>query len=399
MPSARLSAIGLALGLTAGVTSSAAWNGEPRAALSLVSSTPSTSTIPIRVKPAKIPAVTICRRQSTTRTPAGAATPAPAATTRPSRMTTVPPSIGAVPSPINEPGVGDRHGLRGGGSADRERRDGAKPEGPDHFTSPSPGWPSSKFGNRASLRILGIVEQRTVDPHHLGPRIDAERIAVPQHHIGHLPWLEAAGPVGDPQRLGGVDRHPFPRGLLADGEAGTDAGGARLGDFLVEPLDAVLVVRMDHRARALLFQDGEILLDRVIGFHLEAVPIGPDRGAGAAGLEQVGDLVGLHRMVERRDVVAELPSPYRGRWPSRRRDSSGSERGSRRRARAQRVHRDVAGGRIAALLLIFLPAALILHRARPGGAIDRDVAHSRRRLALLGAIDALGILAARHLEA
>lgn len=61
----------------------------------------------------------------------------------------------------HEPGVGDRHGLGRGGSGEEshrgKRRGGGEKELPGHhFTSPSPGWPSSKsetgrrFGSLAS---------------------------------------------------------------------------------------------------------------------------------------------------------------------------------------------------------------------------------------------------------
>jgi len=99
-PAARLTAIALASGLIAGATSIAALNGEVAAWVSLVASTASTSTRPIREKPAMTPVVTHLPRASTTCAPAGTGTFAPAATTRPSRMTTVPPSIGSEPSPM-----------------------------------------------------------------------------------------------------------------------------------------------------------------------------------------------------------------------------------------------------------------------------------------------------------
>ena len=99
-PSARLMPIDRLRGLTAGTTSSAALKGDVRARLSSVSCTPSTSTIPKRLNPAKMPGDTQRPSASMVRTPAGTATPVPAATTRPPRMTTVPPSTGPDPSPM-----------------------------------------------------------------------------------------------------------------------------------------------------------------------------------------------------------------------------------------------------------------------------------------------------------
>ena len=86
-------------GLIAGATSIAALNGELAAETSLVGLTWSTSTRPMREKPATMPGVTQRPCASTMVAPAGTATPRPAATTRPFVMTTVPPSIGGVPSP------------------------------------------------------------------------------------------------------------------------------------------------------------------------------------------------------------------------------------------------------------------------------------------------------------
>src|SRR3546814_8110520 len=77
----------------------AALNGEPLACVSLVGSTASTSTRPTREKPATSPGATHLPVASTIVASAGTATPAPAAAMRPSRMTTVPPSTGAEPSP------------------------------------------------------------------------------------------------------------------------------------------------------------------------------------------------------------------------------------------------------------------------------------------------------------
>ena len=150
MPSARLSGIEEVAGLTAGATSIAAWNGLPRAAVSLVSSIPSDSTMPIRVKPATMPGVTHLPPASTLGMPAGTATDLPAAITRPSRTTTVPPSIGAEPSPMTSLALviaTDCARSRG-----REERDAEEQE-PLHFTSPEPGWPSSKSDTGLSFGL------------------------------------------------------------------------------------------------------------------------------------------------------------------------------------------------------------------------------------------------------
>ena len=143
-PAARLIAIVEACGLIAGTTSSAALNGEVFAVASLVGSTASTSTMPIREKPATTPGVTQRPLASIRSALAGTATLAPAATTRPSRTSTVPPSIGGEPSPITtRPPVIATVWAAAGAAASAAmpaRRSGE----PSQCTSPSPGWPSSK---------------------------------------------------------------------------------------------------------------------------------------------------------------------------------------------------------------------------------------------------------------
>ena len=94
-------------------------------------------------------------------------------------------------------------------------------------------------------------------------------------------------------------------------DAGAAAVGERLGRFLVQALDAVGVVGMDDRAGAGIVDQRDVLLDRVIGFHLEAVPVGPHHRANAVVAQQVGDLVGFDRVVERRDLDSRTPSTYR----------------------------------------------------------------------------------------
>src|SRR3712207_8929343 len=46
---------------------------------------------------------------------------------------------------------------------------------------------------RLVARIVAVVDERAVDVHLLGLGVDAERVGAPDHHVGHLPGLEAAG--------------------------------------------------------------------------------------------------------------------------------------------------------------------------------------------------------------
>ena len=124
-----------------------------------------------------------------------------------------------------------------------------------------------EIADRPPLGIVGVVHQRAVDPHALGPRVVAERIAVPQHHIRHLARRQRARLVEDAERLGRVAAEPFPGDRFGQvGNAGADPVGQRLGRFLVQPLDAVGVVGMDDRAGARIVDQRDVLLDRVIGF-------------------------------------------------------------------------------------------------------------------------------------
>src|SRR3546814_5491498 len=72
-----------------------------------------------------------------------------------------------------------------------------------------------------------------------------------------------------PQRLRRVIRQPGPRHLVADVDADAAPRGARLGGFLVQPLDLVRAVRMDDRAGAGLVDQRDILVVAVIGFRSE----------------------------------------------------------------------------------------------------------------------------------
>src|SRR5690349_16984889 len=49
-----------------------------------------------------------------------------------------------------------------------------------------------EVADRPQFGVLRIVQHRAVDPHLVGPRIGAERIAVPQDDVGHLSGLQAA---------------------------------------------------------------------------------------------------------------------------------------------------------------------------------------------------------------
>ena len=192
----------------------------------------------------------------------------------------------------------------------------------------------------------------------------------------------------------GGDRHPQPA-----------AGRHRLGGFLIQALDAILVVGMDDGAGPGSIDQRDILADAVKALHLEAIPIGPHRRADAFRLEQIGNLVAFDRMVEGRDLVAEF---------LRHADHVGHLVGAvavvlhqylAGQHPGQRVEIELAarcvgglGGAGFGAAGIIIPLALVDGCIRPELAGIGDIAHARGGQLIAAAINALGILAAGHLQ-
>ena len=160
----------------------------------------------------------------------------------------------------------------------------------------------------------------------------------------------------------------------------------------------------------------DVLLDAVEGLHLEAPPVGPQRAAHAFLRQPVGQLVGLHAVVECGHLEAELL-----RQVEHRRHLVGAvavdvhqdlaiDRTRQRvqlqialaAAVAATVRPVVAGGALPpALLLRLLRLGRVLLQVfagiDEGRAVTRHVAHARGRAAL-AAVHPLGVLAAGHLQ-
>ena len=103
-----------------------------------------------------MPGVTHLPRASIICAPCGMPTLRPAAAIRPLRMMTTPPGIGSEPSPsATVPPVIAMVWAAAGSAA---AASSAAISGADHFTSPSPGWPSSKSltGRRRGLPLKYI---------------------------------------------------------------------------------------------------------------------------------------------------------------------------------------------------------------------------------------------------
>ena len=185
---------------------------------------------------------------------------------------------------------------------------------------------------------------------------------------------------------------------------------------------------MDDGAAILgLVNKRDVLADAVIGLRLEAPPVGPQRAADSVGAEHVGDLVGLDAVMEGRDLVAELLREIDdlrhlvGAIAVLLHQDFAVEHAH------QRVEFEVAIGRGWRVLGVFLlvalhrygrfgfllpdvevgfvlvPFAPVLARLLPGFAIAGDIAHARewraaRELSAAIAVNALGVLPARHLQ-
>ena len=138
----------------------------------------STSLSPSREKPPMIPGVTHLPRASTISAPRGIGMPTPAPTILPFWMTTVPPTIGSDPSPsATVPPVIAMVCAASGAEPHRTpRRSGGSSL---HISFAR--LAEFEIAYRAKPRVGAVVHQRTVDPHLVGARVGAERIAVPQH--------------------------------------------------------------------------------------------------------------------------------------------------------------------------------------------------------------------------
>ena len=151
---------------------------------------------------------------------------------------------------------------------------------------------------------------------------------------------------------------------------------------------------MNDGAGAGLVDQRDILLDPVIGLHLEAIPVAPQGRADAIVAEQVRDLVAFDGMVKCRHLVAEFLAHI---------DDIGHLVG----AVAVVMDHDLAlqhigqsfHAQVTGLILAGGALLLILARLDPGLAVDRHIAHAGAGFAALAAIDPLGIFAARHFQA
>ena len=240
-------------------------------------------------------------------------------------------------------------------------------------------------------RSAGAVDEDVV-----GQRIDAERIAVPDHDVPHFSGLECAGPLEHPDRLRGIRSQPLDGPFGGDRQTRALSVGDRFCGFLVETLYSFRRVGMDDCAAiGRRVHECDVFRNSVVGLHFEAPPVRPHGRAHPALGQQVGDLVCLDGVMERRDVVAKLL-----RHVEDRRHLIGAiavhvHDDLALQYRRQRIEFDIALRRLRVLvaggvfLVIFLLIAQILLRLYPLIAVAGDIAHARggERIAL--AVDPL----------
>jgi hypothetical protein len=136
--------------------------------------------------------------------------------------------------------------------------------------------------------------------------VDAERVALQTTTSAHLAGLERAGPVRDPERLGGVGGDPAIASGLADVQARAVAQARAIAASWFRCWMMVCVVRVDDGAPRGLWTHAARSPDAVVGLQLEPRPLGPGGDADVSRASTVGDLVGLRRVVEGRGAEAEL---------------------------------------------------------------------------------------------
>ena len=235
----------------------------------------------------------------------------------------------------------------------------------------------------------------------------------PDDDVGALARLERPHLAVDAERPRRVRGEPPERVVVGDLDPGRPARRERLGRRLVQDLPDDRRVGVHDGARARLGDEREVLGDAVVGLHLEAPPVVPRDDGDALGRQHVADLVRLERVVEGPHLEPELVGDLEGGQhvvglvavPLDQDVAAHDER--------ERLERQVAVRRLVALARAAvaalrgplaharrpaLPLARVLLRPGEDLAHRADVAHARRRRALLLAVDPLRVLAARHLE-
>ncbi len=155
---------------------------------------------------------------------------------------------------------------------------------------------------------------------------------------------------------------------------------------------------MDDRARIGLIDDRGILANAVIGFHLEAPPVRPHRGAGVVCGQQVGHLVSLDGVMEGRDPVAELLCDVEHDRHLVAAVAVIVNEDFAVQDADQGLQLKVADGGFTVAVLCGREFVAIIRRRDPGGPVAGDVAHTCARGLLPASVHPLRVLATRHLQ-
>src|SRR5262249_6196902 len=151
-----------------------------------------------------------------------------------------------------------------------------------------------------------------------------------------------------------------------------------------------------------LIDERNVLADAVVGFELEAPPVGPHAGTNVVFGEEISDLVGLDGVVKRGDLVAELAGNV-----DHCRHLVGTvavivDEDFAVQDSSQRFQLQVARGPLLRVRSGRLPpaeAVTILAGGLPRATVSGHVSHTRLGRGIARSIDALWILTAGHLQA
>src|SRR5213592_4199158 len=132
----------------------------------------------------------------------------------------------------------------------------------------------------AGARIVTVVHEPALVVDLDGLRVDGERVARPDDHVGHLAGLERADDRVESERPRGIDRDPAQCLVARDRYPGPLARVHRLRRLLVQALDPARAVGMNQRPPTCLLVERRVLLDPVHRLFFEPPPVRPHRHRG-----------------------------------------------------------------------------------------------------------------------